>query len=123
MRTLVHTVTIPADASVSNALDLDGKLLCGIIMPSAWTTAANITFTASFYDQETPDVVWTFVPVYRGDTGQEIALTGVAASVALMIDPSLLAGCRVIKLRSGTLAAAVNQAAARDIQVVLRDQS
>lgn len=112
----VRTVTIANGASQSGAISLGAYRLGGIIMPAAWTTAA-ITFLVC----DTVD--GTFVPLHD-DVGTEvtIAAAAVAASRAIAIDElaGSLAQWEWVRLRSGTTSAAVNQAAARTLKLVLK---
>lgn len=113
---VVHiSAVIASGASLSGAIDLGGARIMAIIMPSAWTTAANITFAAS------SAIDGTFVKV-QDDQGNETTLAGVAASVAIGLDSQGddLKGFRFLKIRSGTAASAVNQAAARTLIVVAK---
>lgn len=105
-----ETATIASGASLSGSIDLTGRILVAVQMPSAWT-AASITFQAS-------NDGTTFDNVY--DTaGTELAAT-VAASRYVVFDPADLASVRWIKLRSGTSGTPVNQAAERTLTLVAR---
>lgn len=105
-----HTVTIAASGSLSSAVRLKpGYDIAAIVMPSAWT-AADITFQAS------ADNGTTYNNVYDED-GNELTLT-VAASRYVVIAPNQFRGAELIKVRSGTGASAVNQAAARSLTLV-----
>lgn len=109
---LQHNATIAAGASVSNAIDLTGLVILSIQMPAAWTAAA-ITFQAS-YDGA------SFGDVYDdGGTEVTIASANVVASRVIVNAGILekLAGCRFIKLRSGTTGTPVNQGVAAVIRV------
>jgi hypothetical protein len=108
-----RTVTIAASASVSGEFDLEAYKLVGIIMPSAWT-AANLTFQAA------PVSGGTFADMYD-DAGDEVTVTA-AASRAIGADyiAGALAAFRVLKIRSGTSATPVTQAAERTITLVLK---
>lgn len=106
----VQTATIANGASLSAAVDLAGNVLCGIAMPAAWT-AAGLTFQAS-----TDNATWL---EYTDATGVAIGAV-VAQGQFIQLDPSTWAGVRYIKVRSGTLAAAVNQGAARALGLVTK---
>jgi hypothetical protein len=82
----------------------------GINMPAAWT-AASITFRASA-SSATPQSLYD-------SFGTEVTVTA-AASTYITLDPAQFLGIRVLQLRSGTAASAVNQAAARTLRVVCR---
>lgn len=103
-------VTIPEGGSVSDVVDLDGVHLVGIQMPATWD-AANITFQAS------ADGV-TFADLYN-QSGSEVTVDA-AAGRFIALDPTLFAGIRFLKVRSGTAATPVNQAAARTLILVAR---
>ncbi len=110
----VLSTTIKNGASLStDAIDLGGYLAFALLMPAAWT-AAVITLLAC----DTKD--GNYKPVYD-DSGNEVSLT-VAADRVIAIDAaaSKIAALRFIRLRSGTAAAAVNQAADRDIGILLK---
>lgn len=102
--------TIANGASLSGAVYLGEKTLLGLVMPAAWT-AAVITLSVSLDGT-------TYVDAYDS-TGTETSYT-VAASRYIALNPANLVGVRYVKLRSGTAASAVNQAAARTIECVVR---
>ncbi|MFA6280382.1 MAG: hypothetical protein WC612_06285 [Bdellovibrionales bacterium] len=106
-----ETATIAAGAALSGAVNLGGLRLFGLVMPAAWT-AAGITFQVS-YDGGTS---WS--NLYDAN-GNEVSVT-VAASRAIALDPVTFAAISMIKVRSGTAAAPVNQIAAAAVQLVLR---
>jgi hypothetical protein len=107
------TVSIAAGASLSGAtsfpLDQDGYQITGIVMPAAWD-AAGLTFQGSVDDTTYGNVV--------DATGAEVSAT-VAAGQYLAVPPALLQGISYLKLRSGTSAVPVVQAAKRDLTLVL----
>ena len=103
------TLTIANGASLSGAVDLKGRKLVAIDMPSAWT-AASLTFQAS------PDGV-TYDDMYDGAT--ERAIT-VAASRYMMLNIGDWIGVRFLKIRSGTAGTPVNQGGARTITLVVQ---
>jgi hypothetical protein len=103
-------VTIAINESLSSKVRLAGYLLCGIIMPAAWD-AASLTFQNSIDDTN-------FANIYDS-AGAEKTVTAAAAR-HIMLDPSEFAGIGMIKVRSGTSGAAVNQTAARTIYLVVR---
>lgn len=106
------SAVIASSGSLSEAVDLGGASLVGIQMPdsSAWT-AANLTFQASADGG-------TFENLY-GKNGNEVTVIA-AADRYIQIDATDFAGIKHIKVRSGTAASAVNQAAARTLTLVLR---
>lgn len=105
-----QTATISNGASLSGAIDLAGKTLLGIHMPSAWTTA-NLTFSVS-EDGVTYDDLYDNV-------GTEKTIIA-AASRYIFTTPADLVGIRFVKVRSGTASVPVNQGAARAITLVTK---
>ena len=106
-------VTIASGTSLSPGILLGDKALCGIQFSAAWT-AANLTFQISFDDGAT----WTDL---YDDAGIETTMAPAApAGKYLAIDASLFMGITMIKIRSGTTAAPVVQAADRALTVVSR---
>lgn len=106
---------IEAGESLSGVIDVRGYAHIGLLMPAAWTTAANITFQAC------STATGTFVDVYT-DTSVEVAVTGVAVDKAISIDlnSSALAPYPYLKIRSGTTGTPVAQVAERTIIVALK---
>lgn len=102
-------------ASLSQAIENIGlgaaSALVGIEMPAAWT-AANLTFQVSFDGD-------TYKDLYDKD-GNEVTVTA-AASRYIGLIPSLFAGIRHLKVRSGTSGTPVNQGAARTLRLVVRE--
>ena len=110
---MVDKVTIPTGATgLSAAFKLGEKRIACIIMPGTWT-AANLTFAVC------EQVNGTFLPLHD-DAGAEISVTA-AASRAIGMDAVAmeLSGMPFVKIRSGTLATPVDQAASRDLYVVM----
>lgn len=97
--------------SLSGAISLGGVRLFGLVMPAAWT-AAVVTFQASF------DNGATWVSMYDA-SGNELSVT-VGASRYVALDPVYFAAVPMIRLRSGTAAAPVNQGQDSPISLVLR---
>lgn len=101
--------TIAGGASLSGEVDLGAKTLVGIAMPAAWD-AADLTFQVSVDGTTWLDVQSTSAELdYKAAAGQYIS-----------VDPSLWRGANMLKVRSGTKAAAVNQTAQRVITLVIR---
>lgn len=104
-------LTIPARASLSEILSLEGvTAVVGIIMPQAWTSA-NVTilgspFGVNFYD------------LYDGLPGTELVFN-LKPGVMVNINPNRLRCCAAIRLRSGTHASPIVQAAARTFGIVV----
>lgn len=109
-----QTITIASTGNLSPAVRLpNGHELAAIIMPATWT-AAGITFRAGYTAAGTADVF--------GSDGNEVALVVIAAHY-VPIAPGLLHGANFIKIRSGTSATPVAQAAARTLTVITRPTS
>ena len=109
-QTGVGVATIPAGGSLSGAIDLATQRLAGIAIPAAWS-AANLTFQASTDGA-------TFNDLYDWLGGEyTVQVGGPARHVQLPLADFL--GLRHLKIRSGTAAAPVNQAASRTLTLVL----
>jgi len=104
-------VTIAAGASLSPEVDIGEWTLVGIWMPASWVSAA-LTFQVSF------DGGATWLEHYSS-AGVETTLT-VAAGQYIGVDPLLWRGVSAIKIRSGTLAAAVAQTSAATLNLIVR---
>lgn len=104
---------IAAGTSLSTVVDLNGAMIGGILVPAAWTAAA-ITFQASIDGSNFFDVF--------DSAGAEttIASANVVASRFVLMDIRDFAGVRFLRLRSGTAAVPVNQAADRVLRLPLR---
>ena len=109
----IATATIAINTSLSGAVNLANFRIVGIQMPSTWT-AANLTFQAAV------TVDGTYQDVYDSG-GTEVSVTAAASRFISMLETQRLRGMRAIKVRSGTTSVAVNQAAARDIILILSD--
>lgn len=110
-----NTVGIVAALSLSDALDMFGRrhIPVAIQMPAAWD-AASLTFQGSH------DGV-TFSNIYfDGAEYTILAAGGAVAGGGISLNPDAFLGWTYIKVRSGTLAAPVAQAAARTITVLTR---
>jgi hypothetical protein len=105
----VRTATIANGASLSDAVDLGGRKLVAIDMPSSWT-AASLTFQASV------DGV-TYDDLYDGATERTLV---VAASRYLAQAIGDWVGVRFLRIRSGTAGTPVNQGGARTITLVVQ---
>lgn len=112
MPAILPTATILNGTALSQPISLADHLLCGIIIPAAWT-AANLTLQAS------DAIDGTFGDVYDSG-GTEKSITVGAAGRTILLNPSDFAGFAFVRFRSGTAAAPVNQGAARDLKLVLR---
>lgn len=101
-----NEVTIASGQTVSGAIDLQGLVLVQIIMPAAFTGTA-ITFQSSINDV-------TYQALYNSSNSQ-MSIT-VAASRNYNIAPVDFAGCRYLKLVSGSA-----EGAGRTIGLVTRE--
>jgi len=107
-----HTFTIAKDASLSAGVYVGGARYFGIVMPAAWTEAA-ITFQVS------PD--GTTYQDLLNDGGTEVSVTAAAAdNIGIATAATALAPWAWVKIRSGTSASAVTQAAARTLYLVTK---
>jgi len=97
-------VTIAISTALSPSVNLMGRIPTAILMPAAWT-AAGISFQAS------PDGT-TWYDVHS--TTAEITVTA-AVDIYIDLDSTVFFGARYLKIRSGTSATPVNQAAARTL--------
>jgi hypothetical protein len=103
------TATIASGAALSGAVDCGTARLAKINMPAAWT-AANITL------QTSADGV-TYRDCYDAQGTEYSVVAAASRSIILALVDFL--GTRFVKVRSGTAVTPVNQAAARDIELVL----
>lgn len=103
----VKTVSIAAGESLSDAIHLEFSRLDHILMPATWT-AASLTFSVSFDGT-------TYYDLYN--EGTEYSVTA-GVDRAIILNKDLFRGIRYIQVRSGTSAAAVNQVAQADLQLV-----
>ena len=108
-------ITIAASASTSASMGIITRrgqncIPVGIQMPAAWD-AANLTFLAAA-SSSTPAALYD-------QFGTEVTATA-AASRYIALDPAQFFGIRVLQIRSGTAASAVNQTALRTLRVVCR---
>lgn len=108
---LVATITIPNGQSQSAAIDLDGYGALRLHMSAAWTAAAVTVLHA-------PTLGGTYSPFY--DDNGEYQVPNADQGRCCWLDPSKWLGLRFVKLRSGTNALAVNQAADRVLSLEFR---
>lgn len=109
------TVTIADSASQpTDGVDLGDETLCGVIVPSTWSTAA-ISFLAA------TTLTGTYYPLYSA-SGAEVVTGSITGGTAVWValDPADFAGVRYLKVRSGTSAAAVNQSGGDTLTLVTR---
>lgn len=114
-QTTTRTVTVSTSTDgLSDVVDFAGYKEAAIEMSTAWT-AASITFAAASASSG------TFNPVY-GSTGAEITVTAPDLSRIITMDvvAASLAPLRFVKIRSGTFATPVTQAATRTLTLILK---
>lgn len=102
--------TIPAAASQSDALIVGGLQLLDLVVPAAWD-AANITLLGSIDGT-------AFFPIHDA-AGAEVALTAAPGRI-VRFPAEFFVGVNFLRLRSGTTAAPVNQAAQRVVHLRAR---
>lgn len=102
----IFSVTIASGDSLSAAIDLGTRVLSRIEFPAAWT-AANVTFQVS------TDGV-TYLDLFN--EGGEISLQA-GANRSITLEGWSWIFVRYLKIRSGTSAAPIAQAAARTINL------
>lgn len=107
---IADTVTLANGQSLSPVVDLNGKTLLAVVIPSGWTAAA-MTFQGS------SDNI-TFFDIYI--TTGEYASGTMAASQAVVVDPTVFLAFRYLKIRSGTGASPVSQVADRILTLISR---
>lgn len=91
--------------TITSAIDLGAQRLFAILIPAGWT-GAGLSFQASV-----DGAAWA--DLYNGSGELVIAAGAIGASRAVLVDPAAFFGIRYLKIRSGTAAAPVAQAAAR----------
>ncbi len=99
--------TIPSGNSQSDVINVAPLVPVGIILPAAWTAAA-LTFLVSVDGNN-------FYPLQ--DMSAEVSAV-VTAGQYMALDPAIFIGIIAFKLRSGTAALPVNQAADRTFMLV-----
>ena len=102
-------ITIANGQTASAAIKLEGRTLCGLFIPSAFTGTA-ITFEASRYAET------TFISMFDG-SGVAISKT-VAQGQYIVLNPQDFAGINYIKVVSGSA-----EAAEREIALALKSLS
>lgn len=102
-------ITIDAGTALSAWVDASGYDIVGFYLPANWTaTGGGNTFQAKRHDDDTvARNVW-------GPSG-EIKTGSGSASRFLQIDRNSLKGHALLRMRSGTAAAAVAQVTARTV--------
>lgn len=122
----ITTVTIESGTAISEAVELAEYNLVGILVPEAWTDA-SITILGAVNTGVQPGGPGTpkvkdqldYYPVYNVDG--EVEFTGIPTTGGglIVIPNGTLTGVQFVKIRSGAVAADVNQAADRTIRLVL----
>lgn len=109
----VKRVVIPAGQSVSGWVDLENGQVAVIHMPAVWTAAA-ITFDSA------PEGSGPYQPLFD-DGGVEVALTvSGGRNCGIDINALKLSAVRFLRVRSGTSALPVVQAAERVLWIVTK---
>lgn len=112
------TATILTGAYKSDWIRITNRSLVRIVYPAGWTAAA-LTFDGSFDPENTPAAnVANEVPLLDR-YGAELSLN-VTAGRSASLDPVEYFGLNWVRLRSGTLAASVDQLADRSILLVAK---
>lgn len=106
-------VLIANGTSLSAGIPLGAKTLVGLGMSAAWTAAA-LTFQVS------QDGGTTWLELVD-TTGAAISFT-VAAGTAMAVTPASWRSINMIKVRSGTSGAPVNQGADRTLTLAVRPE-
>jgi len=109
---VVQTATIAASASLSGAIALNSAFPVGLLVPTGWT-AANITFQGSIDGGTTYNTA-------RTSGGSEVTVNVTLAGDNYNLNPLDFALYTHVKIRSGTFAAAVTQAASVSLSFVTR---
>lgn len=104
------SATIASGTSLSGAAALGAKTLVGIAMPAGWD-AADLTFQVS------ADGGTTWLEMQSGSAAIDLKA---AAGQYVAVDPALWRGVNMVKVRSGTSGAAVNQTADRVLSLIVR---
>lgn len=111
-------VTIASGQEFSTAAGAGGTRLVGIIMPAAWT-AADLSLQAAIGQSATnpPVITWGEV-VDEAGTPLVLAAGPGASEYVALADTEALLGLGQIRIRSGTAAVPVNQAADRVVTLI-----
>lgn len=107
------TVTIASGESLSGAVEIGDRTVCGVILPAEWT-AAGLTFQVSIDGS-------TYQNLYDSAGEFTLPTDAVAAARTVTIDPVKFLAWTHVKVRSGTSGSAVNQDAARSVVLIVRD--
>lgn len=110
--------SIPNGASVSGTVDLLSTALLAFIVPTAWTAAAlniEVSMTGGGNASE-----WVTAGLYDASSTASGNYPSLTPGAAYAVDTLTLLPFRYVRLRSGTLASPVNQAAQRDFTLITR---
>lgn len=107
------TATIPAAAALSGEVELGPYERGAILMPAAWDAAA-LTF------QGGDEAGGTFGDIYDGESGASAEVSVDAAAGQVVPIPAEVMALNIVKVRSGTSAVPVNQAAERVLTLILK---
>ncbi len=108
----IVNATIASGASLSAQVNIGDRQLCGIYVPTGWTTAV-ITFQAS------PDGGITFGELVD-IAATAISVSSITADKFVALDPARFRCVNCIKVRSGTSGAAVNQGSDVTLKLLTR---
>jgi len=118
-----QTATIAINTATSTIVDLHGKFLVGLVMPSGWD-AADISFQCALGAEETVGGDTTFNDLYD-DAGVRVKVVVTASKHVCFRNDlrSLFRGVRHFKILSANTSggAPVNQTAARTIIPIVGD--
>ncbi len=115
--TFTRTLVISSTAAdgLSGVVQVSGGLPVGLIVSAAWT-AADITFQAS----PIGSAAFSNLAAFDGTVVQS---TAVVAGQWQNLDASVFAGIDRLKVRSGTVASAVQQGSSRTLTLVLLERA
>ena len=109
-RLIERTVTVANGQSLSEEIDIGDAVLVALQVDSGWNDA-SITFQAKMLDGTLGALKFE---------GAEVTFTTVKANEYVTISPTKFAGVQKLKVRSGTLASAVNQTGDSVVTLLLR---
>jgi len=114
---IVIPVRIQNGQSLSDEINVDALRIVGVIMPAVWTTA-NLTFASLLSEPAALPKVPVYGAVLDG-SGNELAVTSPAqATYVSLADALPFRALGRLKVRSGTVAIPVAQAAERNFSLI-----